>query len=87
VEAGKILLKHTKGKRPREVYFCMTAAEGAHFTNRQGLIDVNPKGMKAIDSGRRQGPLRNQGTELYYEGESIRVRMSSLGKCEETEAE
>ena len=61
----------------------MTAEDGARFTNRQGFIDVIPKGTKVIDSGRRGGPLGNQWAELYYEGESIRVLMSTLGICEE----
>jgi len=56
------------------LYVCVTAEEGARFTNRQGFIDVIPKGTKVIDSGRRSGPLDNQTAELYYEGESILLR-------------
>lgn len=69
------------------LYVCVTPEEGARFTNRQGFIDVIPQGTKVIDSGRRGGPLANQWAELYYEGESIRVLMSSLGICEETKSE
>ena len=64
------------------LYVCVTAEEGARFTNRQGFIDVIPKGTKVIDSGRRVGPLGNERAELYYEGESIQVLMSDLGLCE-----
>ena len=42
------------------LYVCVTAEEGARFTNRQGFVDVIPKGTKVIDSGRRSGPLGNQ---------------------------
>lgn len=65
------------------LYVCVTAEDGARFMNRQGFVDVIPKGTKIIDSGRRHGPLGNQAAELYYEGESISVLMSSLGICEE----
>ena len=64
------------------LYVCVTAEDGARFTNRQGFIDTIPKGTKVIDSGRRGGPLGNQWAELYYQGESIRVLMSTLGICE-----
>ncbi len=64
------------------LYVCVTAEDGARFTNRQGFIDTIPNGTKVIDSGRRGGPLGNQWAELYYQGESIRVLMSTLGICE-----
>ena len=67
------------------LYVCVTAEDGARFTNRQGFIYVIPKGTKVIDSGRRGGPLGNLWAELYYKGESIRVLMSSLEICAEEE--
>ena len=46
------------------LYVCVTAEDGARFTNRQGFIDIIPKGIKVIDSGRRGGPLGNLWAEL-----------------------
>jgi hypothetical protein len=63
------------------LYVCVTAEDGAEFRNKQGFIEVIPQDTKIIDSGRRGGPAGNPWAELYYEGESIQVLMSSLGMC------
>jgi len=65
------------------LHVCVTAEDGARFTNRQGVIDIIPKGTKVIDGERIGEPLGNQWAELYYEGESILVLMSTLGICQE----
>jgi len=65
------------------LYVCVTGEGGARFTNRQGFVDVIPKGTKVIAGGRIGGPLGNQWAELYYEGKSILVLMSTLGICQE----
>jgi hypothetical protein len=58
-----------------------TLKSNAQVSN--GTLISDSKGTKVIDGGRIGGPLGNQWAELYYEGESILVLMSTLGICQE----